>query len=75
VDLLACTSCGDRFYVMGVGFSDTRGCPHCGGGLSHSLYDTASIPLDARWIDSDRYSDAEAPTLATKLVQLNLGAS
>jgi hypothetical protein len=48
--------------VLGVGFTDPRDCPNCGGGLSLAVRDMASIPLDARWLDSDRPFPAEAPT-------------
>ena len=64
MDLLACCECGHRFYVLGVGFSDPRGCPHCGGDLNLALHDMASIPLDARWLDSDR--PFVVPTVAAK---------
>jgi len=60
MDLLACSECGDRFYVPGVRLSDSRGCPHCGGGLNLALHHMASIPLDARWLDSDRSSGADS---------------
>jgi hypothetical protein len=60
MDLLACSECGDRFYVPGVRLSDSRGCPHCGGGLNLALHQMASIPLDARWLYSDRSSGANS---------------
>jgi predicted nucleic acid-binding Zn-ribbon protein len=65
MDLFACSKCGDQFYVPGVGSSDRRGCPHCGGGLNLALHDVASIPLDARWLDPDRPA---APTVAAKTI-------
>jgi hypothetical protein len=64
MELLACIHCADRFYVPGVGFSDTSCCPHCGGSLSLALHDIASIPLDARSLNSDPSSAAEAPRVA-----------
>jgi hypothetical protein len=70
MDLLACRECGHRFYVLGLGFSDPRGCPYCGGGLNLALHDMASIPLDARWIDSDRPFVDESPAVAAKRAQL-----
>ena len=74
MDLVACCECGHRFYVLGVGFSDPRGCPHCGGDLNLALHDMASIPLDARWLDSDRPFVAEAPTVAAKRAAHPIGA-
>jgi predicted nucleic acid-binding Zn-ribbon protein len=64
MDLLACTKCGDQFYLPGAGHSAARGCPNCGGDLCLALRDTASIPLDARWLD--RSSEVEAPTVTAR---------
>ena len=64
MELLACTNCAHRFYVLGVGFPDTCRCPHCGGSLSLALHDIASIPLDARCLHSYRSSAVEAPRAA-----------
>lgn len=52
MDLLACSQCGRRFYVPGVGPSESRCCTHCGGGLGLALHGMTSIPLDARGLDA-----------------------
>jgi hypothetical protein len=66
MDLLACTECGDQFYLPGTGGPAGCGCPNCGGDLCLALRDMASIPLEARWLDSDRFFEAEAPTVTAR---------
>ena len=51
MDLLACSQCGSRFYVPGIGPSESRCCSQCGAGLDLALHGMTSIPLDARWLD------------------------
>jgi hypothetical protein len=51
MDLLACSQCGSRFYVPGVGPSESRCCSQCGGDLVLALHGMRSIPLDARRLD------------------------
>jgi hypothetical protein len=49
MDLLVCSRCGRRFYLLsGAG---PAWCSHCGGNLEVALDHIASIPLDARWLD------------------------
>jgi hypothetical protein len=62
MDLLACSQCGRRFYVPGVGPSDSNCCPQCGGGLGLALHRINSIPLDARWLDAG-VAPSSAPTV------------
>ena len=71
MDLLACTNCGDQFYLPGTGGPAGCGCPNCGGDLCLALRDMASIPLEARSLDSDRDSVTEALRIAAKPVQLS----
>jgi hypothetical protein len=52
MDLVACTQCDRRFYVPGVGPSESRCCSQCGGDLVVALNGVTSIPLDARWLDA-----------------------
>jgi predicted nucleic acid-binding Zn-ribbon protein len=70
MDLLACTKCGDQFYLPGVRTPTGRGCPNCGGDLCFALRDIASIPLDARWLDSHRDQATGHRTVAAKSRQL-----
>lgn len=71
MDLLACSKCGDQFYLPGAGHSAARGCcPNCGGDLCLALRDMASIPLNARWLDSDRDKATGHRTVAAKAAQL-----
>jgi hypothetical protein len=60
MDVLACSECGYRFYVPGVGPSESRCCSQCGGDLVLALDGVTSIPLDARWLDP-RVTPADAP--------------
>jgi hypothetical protein len=60
MDLLACSECGGRFYVPGIGASESRRCSHCGGGLSLARQGITSIPPDARWLDA-RVAPVGAP--------------
>jgi hypothetical protein len=52
MDLLACSQCGHRFYVPGPDASNVRRCSQCGTDLELAEHRIASIPLDARWLDS-----------------------
>lgn len=60
MDLLACSDCEQRFYLPGVGPSDSRWCPERGGGLDLALQGMRSIPLDAHWLDA-RLGSGDAP--------------
>jgi hypothetical protein len=62
MDLLACSQCGHRFYLPGVGPSEGRCCRQCGGGLGLALHRITSLPLDARWLDP-RVAPGSAPTV------------
>lgn len=74
MDLLACTKCGDQFYLPDAGHSAARGCPNCGGDLCLALRDVASIPLDARWFDAYHAAEAEAPSTARARAAHPIGA-
>jgi hypothetical protein len=62
MDLVGCTQCDRRFYMPGVGPSESRCCSQCGGDLVLALHGVTSIPLDARWLDP-RVAPGSAPTV------------
>lgn len=52
MDLLSCDQCGHRFYTPGQATLELYLCTHCGGHLEVSRHGIASIPLDAKWLDT-----------------------